>query len=51
MPSFLSKFLIVLACLQAVSGIEEKVVNVTKRANGPINAVYFTNWFVALHTG
>jgi chitinase len=48
MLSFLSKSLAVLASLQAVSGMAmprvEKPFEVSKRASGPVNAVYFTNW-------
>jgi hypothetical protein len=55
MLSFLSKSLAVLASLQAVSGMAmprvEKPFEVSKRASGPVNAVYFTNWFVALYSG
>lgn len=50
MTSLLTRTLALLASLQSAVGLalpsaEDKAVNTVKRANGPVNAVYFTNWF------
>ncbi|KAG9251585.1 chitinase [Emericellopsis atlantica] len=49
MLSLLSKSLAFLAGIQAVAGlaiptVQDKALEVSKRANGPVNSVYFTNW-------
>lgn len=49
MLSLLTKAAALLASVQAVTGLAvprtpAKAVEVTKRASGPVNAVYFTNW-------
>jgi chitinase len=49
MLSLLTKTVALLASLQSVAGLaisksENKAVEVVRRANGPVNVVYFTNW-------
>lgn len=49
MLSLLTKAVALLASVQSVAGLampkaEDKAVNFVKRANGPVNAVYFVNW-------
>ena len=49
MLSLLTKTVAFLASIQSAAGlamptVESQAVDVAKRANGPVNAVYFVNW-------
>lgn len=53
MLSLLTKTVALLASLQSVAGLaisksENNAVDVVRRANGPVNAVYFVNWYEAV---
>jgi hypothetical protein len=55
MLSLLTKTVALLASLQSVAGLaisksENKAVEVVRRANGPVNVVYFTNWYETVST-
>ena len=48
MLSLFTKAVALLASIQSVAGSpvreSQQVIDVARRANGPVNAVYFTNW-------